>query len=236
MLVEDHHDLWVDKLPSIRFAMNSARSISTGFTPAYLTFARELRAEGEVRRDLRAVVQNENFVPEVTPYLLKVAQVLEDARETLQNSQDRTKEQADRKRRPHHEYKEGGRVLVKTHFVSNAAAGKTSKFYPKRDGPYLETKRTSPVSCEIASLTNPEVPLGKYHVSDLTLFRPDPSGEVPQPTRLVRPRGRPKKFPGAASVQPVDSRGGVCNTSPSTPPWSSRLRPRRGSRHENRDV
>jgi hypothetical protein len=28
----------------------------------------------------------------------------------------------------------------------------------------------------------------------------------------------------------------ICNTSPSTPPWSSRLRPRRGSRHENRDV
>jgi hypothetical protein len=104
--------------------------------------------------------QNENFVPEVTPYLLKVAQVLEDARETLQNSQDRTKEQADRKRR-HHEYKEGGMVLVKTHFLSNAAAGKTSKFYPKRDGPYLETKRTSPVSCEIASLTKSRGPTRK---------------------------------------------------------------------------
>jgi hypothetical protein len=65
MLVEDHHDLWVDKLPSIRFAMNSASSISTGFTPAYLAFARELRAGGEVRRDLRAVVPNENFVLEV---------------------------------------------------------------------------------------------------------------------------------------------------------------------------
>ncbi|GBM26817.1 Transposon Ty3-I Gag-Pol polyprotein [Araneus ventricosus] len=52
MLVEDQHDSWCKKLPSIRFAMNTARCSSTGQTAAYLTFGRELRTVDEVQNDL----------------------------------------------------------------------------------------------------------------------------------------------------------------------------------------
>ena len=47
--------------------MNTAVCASTGYSAAYLTFGRELRTPDEAQRDLRAIVQSENFVPEITP-------------------------------------------------------------------------------------------------------------------------------------------------------------------------
>lgn len=52
--------------------MNSANCQSTGFSAAYLNFARELRSPDEVVNDLRPVVQSDNFFPEITPYLKQV--------------------------------------------------------------------------------------------------------------------------------------------------------------------
>jgi len=56
ILVENAHTGWADKLPSIRYAMNSSTSQSTGHTPAYLSFAREMRSPGDIQRDLREIV------------------------------------------------------------------------------------------------------------------------------------------------------------------------------------
>lgn len=69
ILSQGDHSKWPDKIPSIRFAMNSAFCSTTGYSAAQLTFGRELRTPDEAHRDLRTIVQNENFVPEITPKL-----------------------------------------------------------------------------------------------------------------------------------------------------------------------
>ncbi|GFT43617.1 retrovirus-related Pol polyprotein from transposon 412 [Trichonephila clavipes] len=69
ILVQDKHDCWSEKLPFIRFALNTAKCKTTGQTAAFLNFGRELRTPSEVVNDIRVVIQNNNFVPEIANFL-----------------------------------------------------------------------------------------------------------------------------------------------------------------------
>ncbi|GFU93645.1 hypothetical protein TNCV_3018331 [Trichonephila clavipes] len=69
ILVGDDHSSWYSKLPVIRFAMNTTVCDTTGHTPAYLLFGRELRTVDDVVQDFKSVVHNDNFVAEITLYL-----------------------------------------------------------------------------------------------------------------------------------------------------------------------
>ncbi|GBL99466.1 hypothetical protein AVEN_268582-1, partial [Araneus ventricosus] len=64
--------------------------------------------------------------------------------------QDLRKECGDRKPRRAPNYFPGDRVFVTTHHFSNAAKGRTTKFMPKRDGPYIILTQKSPTSYVIA--------------------------------------------------------------------------------------
>lgn len=80
---------------------------------------------------------------------------------------------------------------MKTHVLSNASKGITSKFTPKRDGPYVISKKVSPTSYLLAYEPSGEV-FGKYHVSDLRRYHAR-EGECPEPVVVKRRRGRPRK-------------------------------------------
>lgn len=103
------------KLSSIRFAMNTVKCISAGFSAAYLTFGRELRTPIEIQNDLRAMVSAENFVPQITPHLLRLADALMLAKESEEIMQDGNKIYADLKRMPQPKIEAGDKVLVSTH-------------------------------------------------------------------------------------------------------------------------
>ncbi|GFT17144.1 40S ribosomal protein SA [Trichonephila clavipes] len=79
ILVQNRYDEWEDKLPSIRFALNSAKCDTIGKTAAYLQFGREMRTIDDVTNDFRAIIDNENFVPEITPYLKRLARISSEA-------------------------------------------------------------------------------------------------------------------------------------------------------------
>lgn len=188
ILTNDDHTNWKDKLPAVRFAMNTANSESTGYTPAYLTFGRELRTPDDVGRDLRAIMENENFTTDVTPYLKTMVDVLFEARENQIRAQDYRNITTNQKRRPV-TYSLGDTVLVKTHTLSNAKDHITSKFLPKRDGPYKIMQKVTPTTYVISSPSDPNVPLGKYHVSALT---PYVGQATSNPIRPLRKKGRPR--------------------------------------------
>lgn len=190
ILVEEDHTQWKEKLPPIRFSLNTARSMSTGYTPAYLTFGRELRCPDDVNRDLREVTAGDPCITQLTPYLRTIGSVLRDARDQLETQQDRAKKYADMKHREGPTYKVGDEVLVETHTLSKAKNSYTSKFAPRRDGPYVITKIVTPTTYEISSTSEPQTALGKYHASALSPFV---SNDIltPGPVRAIRKRGRP---------------------------------------------
>ncbi|CAH2088540.1 unnamed protein product [Euphydryas editha] len=88
IFIEEEHGTWDVKLPSIRFAMS--------YTPAYLTFARELRTPDDNADDFKQIVQSENLIPEITPKLLMLANTLLKAREISEVNEERRKEVADK--------------------------------------------------------------------------------------------------------------------------------------------
>ncbi|GFV32294.1 transposon Tf2-9 polyprotein [Trichonephila clavipes] len=91
ILVGDDHSSWYSKLPVIRFAMNTTVCDTTGHTPAYLLFGRELRTVDDVVQDFKSVVHNDNFVAKITPYLKRFATITEDIRERIETKARSTK-------------------------------------------------------------------------------------------------------------------------------------------------
>lgn len=192
ILVGNKHHEWADQIPFIRFAMNTAKCESTGYTAAYLTFGRELRTLDDVNRDLRAIVQSENFVPEISPHLLLLADTLKRTQETTEATQDRNRVYSDHKRRPDPKYEPGDLVMVTTHCLSNASKQFTSKFAPRRDGPYVIIRKQGTTSYEVAKPDTPDTPVGIYHTSALSPFRSDDT-TLPHPIVPIKKRGRPRK-------------------------------------------
>lgn len=116
--------------------MNSAVTLSTGFSPSYLTFGRELRAPCDSATDMRAIVENDNFVPGIIPYLKKLAATLDEARDTHEKAQEVQKRYVDKGRRSPPEYQVGDLVLLTTQGQNDVGRGQSAKFVPHRDGPY----------------------------------------------------------------------------------------------------
>lgn len=189
ILVGVEHENWEDKLPCIRFAMNTHQCETTGCTPAFLQFARELRTVDDIANDLTPIIENDNFVPEITPYLKRFSNISNKIRERIEKKQDQRKQQFDRRRRPLY-FSPGDKVWVTTHPKSNASKSKTAKFMPKRDGPYVITTQRSPTTYEVAHVDKPEVPMGRYHVSALTKCLDDNV----VPVAPLRRRGRPRNL------------------------------------------
>ena len=133
---------------------------------------------------------SENFVAEITPQLLRLADTLKQARDIQDSQQDKQKQQADKSRRPSPEYQPGDHVLIQTHMLSQAKRKMTAKFAPKRDGPYIILQRHGIASYEVAAIDKPYTPLGIYHTSAITPY----FGRIPStPVIPLRKRGRPKK-------------------------------------------
>ncbi|GFX69010.1 pro-Pol polyprotein [Trichonephila clavipes] len=135
ILVQDKHECWSEKLPFIRFALNTAKCETTGQTAAFLNIGRELRTPSEVVNDIRVVIRNDNFVPEITLYLKKFAKFSTQIREVVEEQQDSRKFYADKKRKAAPTYQPGEHVFVASHPLSNAAQGRSAKLMPRREVP-----------------------------------------------------------------------------------------------------
>lgn len=139
------HITWVEKLPTIRFAMNTARCGTTDYTAAYFTFGRELRTSDDANRELRA----ENFLPEIIPNLLALADTMKIAKENQKRQQDDRKAYTDRHRRPNPGFQTDDIVWVNTHTLCRKKQQYTSKLAPRRDGPYVIRRQLGPNSYEV---------------------------------------------------------------------------------------
>ncbi|KAL1488083.1 hypothetical protein ABEB36_015451 [Hypothenemus hampei] len=148
-----------------------------------------MRTLQELRHDFSVIVQTENFIPAITPYLRKLAKVLKEAKNINEGRQDYSQNQLNLHRRDSPKYNPGDRVWVETHPISKAAKGYTAKFAPRRDGPYIILQQLGTNSYEIADPNNPTIRLGTYHSSALREYKNE---EEVLAVRPIKRRGRPK--------------------------------------------
>ena len=164
---------WDDLLPFVEFAMNNAKSASTGETPFFLNYGKHPRTP------LMNQFPQADELPALGTVLDALDDTLERTRRLLQRAQDRQKHYADRKRRPH-AFGEGADVLLSSKNLRFKGKG-LRKLYPKFIGPFRITRMVGKNAAEL------ELPpeWSMHNVFHVSLLRPytarDGAHEVPLP-------------------------------------------------------
>lgn len=143
-----------------------------------------------------------------------LARVLYTSRGRQEQIQDRNKQYCDQFRRAT-TFNVGDQVLVNVHALSNSRTAYTSKFAPKRDGPYLIMKQCSPTTFELSSLAEPDKIIGKYHSSCLKPFKSNTEDlSSLEPLRPIRGRGRPRKHNSLTQQSEIPEEERDCEETP----------------------
>ncbi|KOB66957.1 Retrovirus-related Pol polyprotein from transposon 17.6, partial [Operophtera brumata] len=88
--------------------------------------------------------------------LLRISNVLYEAREVHEKAQANQKRFADEGRRPAPDYSTGDLVLLKTQGSNDTTRGQTPKFIPRRDGPYRVKEAVSSTTYIFERMSNSE--------------------------------------------------------------------------------
>ncbi|KAJ3482856.1 hypothetical protein NLI96_g6704 [Meripilus lineatus] len=118
---------WVTKLPAIEFAVNSARSESTGYAPFFLN-------HGRMPRSMIWNNPGEDEYPAVRAYAQKVKYAIMAAHDSILSARVKQTRDANRRRRPS-PFVKGDLVYVSTKNMS-LPRGLARKLIPKFIGPY----------------------------------------------------------------------------------------------------
>ncbi|GFV04870.1 retrovirus-related Pol polyprotein from transposon opus [Trichonephila clavipes] len=202
-LLKNHHSIFEiggEVIPFLEHSINTENNPPTSVPPFQMNPA---------RKELLNCAKWDTT--KITPYLRRLARISSEVRERIEEEQDQRKTLYDKRRRPGPLYLlSSDKVWVTLNHLSNAAHKKTSKFMPKRDGPYIIVTQRSPTTYEVTNPNNPHEVLGPYHSSAL---RPCIDKEA-TPVMPLRKRGRPRKENSAGSSSrtiPGNQRGSVTN-------------------------
>lgn len=169
--VADNHRRWDTLLPKVACAMRTGVNESTGLTPFFINFGREIILNGqnhippEVTDD--PTVEQNNLCPGERSEILRT--VFKDVRARLNKAQQSSAKRYNLRRR-HVQYNVGDLVWRKNYVTSDAARYFTAKLAPKFIGPFVISKKISPYIYELKNSRGKS--LGSWHVKDL---KPDTS-------------------------------------------------------------
>lgn len=108
---------------------------TTGHTALYLRFRHELRIIDDVVRDLKAVLDKDNFVPWLIDNLKRLTVILKSIKKRVEMKQDQRKQYYNKNRQTVY-FTSSEKAWVVLHPVSKDDRKKIAKLVPKRDGPY----------------------------------------------------------------------------------------------------
>jgi hypothetical protein len=160
----NHHRDWDIHLDEILFAIRSTKHETTGFSPAYLNFAREFRKPNSLHRDLDNVSYTENSRKLASDLINNLKLAFNEAADIAER-QSQAQAKYYNMRRNNVEFEVGSLVWRRNKELSNAAAGINQGLLPKYVGPFQISKKISSVSYQLSNLIGKVV--GLWHISDL---------------------------------------------------------------------
>ena len=130
------HDDWDEHLAVLEMAYNNSKNASTGYSPFYLNYGREVKmpldiALGDVRRSCKN--------PEATDRIVQLKRDLDAAREMIRKAQSRQAQYVNQHRRDI-KFRVGDRVLMSTANLKLVGDNRSIKFAQRYIGPF-EVKR-----------------------------------------------------------------------------------------------
>jgi hypothetical protein len=136
---------WVNKLPAIEFAMNSARSETTGFSPFFLNY-------GRTPRPLLWDYPKQDEYPGVRDMALKIKEAIMSAHDAIITARVKQTRLANNRRRAA-PFVLGDLVYLSTQNIS-LPKGRARKLAPKYIGPYRITRELEPGASFALDLPN----------------------------------------------------------------------------------
>jgi len=155
--LEETQKKWDALLPEFMFALNTATHSSTGFSPAYLNYGRELRTPEMLTLP---VASEEIESPNQRVQDMKDIYLL--VRRNLEKAHDNQRHHYNLRRRKYNP-KVGDYVFCRERPLSSAVNFISAKLLPKFSGPHYVSKIISPVVIEVIKEGKPI----KVHVKDV---------------------------------------------------------------------
>ncbi|XP_064462132.1 uncharacterized protein LOC135372455 [Ornithodoros turicata] len=167
VVLTDKHKDWDERLPELGFATRTTVNRSTGFSPAYLNFGKEISFPME-----NLLRQTTLIAGSLSKYANELRSRLSDAvtcaRESLDTARTDQALQYDKGRRAL-SYEVGDLVLRRTHPLSNAAMGFAASLAQRWEGPFRVVSRVSRLTYRIRRVETGEE-AGPVHVGDLKRY------------------------------------------------------------------
>jgi hypothetical protein len=154
---------WDRHLDELGFALRSAVSDSTGFSPGYLMTGREFRTVFDNIAEIDLGTPKNPF--EIGRRLHLVQEI---AMQEILKNQEKSLSYLNR-RAVSRTFEVGDKVLLKTHFLSDASKGFTSSLAPKKDGPYTIIAQVSKAVFDIEN-DQTKQRVQKVHINELSRF------------------------------------------------------------------
>lgn len=166
--IKDSHKDWDKSIFKIAQAINLAKHESTSYTPAFLTFSRNIPVDGSFYGVISKTAGNKINIGKqlLNPdYAQKLPEIYTKVQDRLYKSYLSNAQRYNLRKR-HIQYKEGDHVWKRNFVLSKAADDFSAKLAPKYT-PCIVNKVISPLVYNLKDLDGKE--LGNFHVKDLKL-------------------------------------------------------------------